>query len=214
MSVSNGQKASVTIFNNAFLSKTTSGTTTGVVTLNNSTDVNSGASVSNVQRAINEIFDAVGITGIGDATRKDYSANNYVANGDTRKVAIGKLDAALKVVADALAALEQSFTLGISDGQSATDLTGVTADSAVHSSHIYTYEIIRGTTVFSTGVFALHYRNSTWQLVMGEDRMDDSADDHGVTFSLTGTTTAQVQAATTSGPGAGSIKLKRKVFGV
>lgn len=214
MSVSNGQKANATTFNNAFLSKTANGTTTGVVTLSNTSDVNSGSSVSNVQRAINEIFDAVGMTGIGDSTRKNYSSNNYVANGDTRKVAVGKLDAALKVVSDLVAALETATTHAVTDGQSATDLTGVTADSSVHSSHIYTYEIIRGTTVFSTGTFALHYRNSTWYLVLGEDRSDDSAADHGVTFSLTGTTTAQVRAALSSGPGSGSIKLKRRVFGV
>jgi microcystin-dependent protein len=79
MSVVDGQRANQTTFNDAFVSKTDDSTSVGVLDLNNITDVNSGSRVTNVQRAINELFDAVGMTGIGDATRK-------------RKVAIGKLD--------------------------------------------------------------------------------------------------------------------------
>lgn len=93
MSVSNGQLANQTTFNNAFVSRTAASTSTvSILALNNGT-LASGASISNAQQAINETFDAVGMTGIGDATRKNYSSNNIVANGDSRKVAIGKLDA-------------------------------------------------------------------------------------------------------------------------
>jgi microcystin-dependent protein len=92
MSVVDGQRANQTTFNDAFVSKTDDSTSVGVLDLNNITDVNSGSRVTNVQRAINELFDAVGMTGIGDATRKTYSSTHYVADGDSRKVAIGKLD--------------------------------------------------------------------------------------------------------------------------
>lgn len=94
MSVSNGQVANATTFNNAFVSKTaTSGNiVTGIVAMANVTDVNSGASFTNTQRYINETADSDGTVGIGDATRKTYSSNTVVSNGDSRKIAIGKLD--------------------------------------------------------------------------------------------------------------------------
>lgn len=95
MSVTDGQAVNAAVTNAAFMSRTVNTSTVGTVTLNNTTNVNSGAQVTNAQRAVNETFDAVGMTGEGDTTRKDYSSNNYVANGDSHKVAIGKLDTAL-----------------------------------------------------------------------------------------------------------------------
>jgi hypothetical protein len=92
MSVVDGQKANAAIYNAAFVSKTADSTAVGVLDLNNITDVNSGARVTNVQRAINELFDAVGMTGIGDSTRKNYSSTSIIANGDSHKAALGKLD--------------------------------------------------------------------------------------------------------------------------
>jgi len=97
MSVTNGQIANQTTFNNAFMSRTANTTTVGVVGLNNVSDPNSGAAVANSQQAINEIFDAEGMTGTGDTTRKTYSSNEVIANGDSKKVALGKLDAKFNV---------------------------------------------------------------------------------------------------------------------
>lgn len=101
MAVSDGQAVNAAITNSALMSRTTNTSTTGVVDLNNTSDVDSGAQVTNSQQALNETFDAVGMTGIDDATRKNYSSNNVVTDGDSHKVAIGKLDAdsVLKVVA-------------------------------------------------------------------------------------------------------------------
>lgn len=101
MSVSDGQAVNAAISNAAWMSRTTNTSTIGVVDLNNVTDVDSGAQITNAQQALNETFDAVGMTGIDDATRKDYSSNNVVANNDSHKTAIGKLDTdiILKVVA-------------------------------------------------------------------------------------------------------------------
>jgi hypothetical protein len=103
-------------------------------------------------------------------------------------------------------------TFSVTDGQSAADLTGESVSGSVYSSAVYQYEIKRGTTVFSTGDFSIHYRNSVWYLIMGQERREDSAPAHGVTFSLTGTTTAQLQAALDSGAGNGTIKLKKHQF--
>lgn len=93
MSTSNGQVANATTFNNAYVSRTVDTSTVGVVALNNISNPNSGALITNTQRLINEVRDADGTLGEGDTSRKDYSSNNVVANGDNRKVAIGKLDA-------------------------------------------------------------------------------------------------------------------------
>lgn len=93
MGVSNGQKANETTFNQAFMARNNDTDTSGVVTLKNTADVNSGAQVTNAQRAINELEDTVGMSGEGDANRKVYSSNHVVANGDNRKVSVGKLDA-------------------------------------------------------------------------------------------------------------------------
>lgn len=99
MSVTNAQQANQTTFNNAFVSKTaTSGNTaTGIINLDNTSDVNSGNTINNTQRYQNEIADSDGTVGTGDSTRKVYSSNNIVANGDNRKVAIGKLDATFDI---------------------------------------------------------------------------------------------------------------------
>lgn len=103
----------------------------------------------------------------------------------------------------------------ITDAQAATALTGQTVDGAVNTSAIYFYEILRGTTVLSTGFFSMHYRNSTWELVMGEDRMADAASAHGVTFSISqSTTVGQLKAALDAGAGNGKIKLRRSLFSV
>lgn len=103
----------------------------------------------------------------------------------------------------------------ITAGQSATDLLNQTVDASVYTSLWYFYEIIRGTTIFSTGSFKLHYRNGAWLVVMGEDDRDDSSNDHGVTISTTGTTVAQLQAAVAAdGFGDGTIKLRKFYFSV
>lgn len=93
MAVTNGQTANQTTFNNAFMSRTVNTSTVGVVELNNTSDPDSGSIITNSQRYQNEIADSDGTVGIGDATRKTYSSTTVVANGDNRKVAIGKIDA-------------------------------------------------------------------------------------------------------------------------
>lgn len=95
MSVANGQDANQTTFNAAFLSKTaeTGNDTIGIIGLKNTSDPDSGNEIDNTQRYINEIADSDGTVGEGDATRKAYSSNLVVADGDSRKVAIQKLDA-------------------------------------------------------------------------------------------------------------------------
>ena len=53
-----------------------------------------------MQQYINEIADASGVIGESDPNAKTYSSNNYIADGDNRKEAIGKLDAQVKINTD------------------------------------------------------------------------------------------------------------------
>lgn len=98
--IQDGVPATAANFNAAYLSKTQNGTTVGVVSLNNTLDPNSGDQIVNTQQAINELFDADGTNGEGDAARKNYGSNNYITDGSSRKTAIEQLDTALGVLAD------------------------------------------------------------------------------------------------------------------
>lgn len=90
MSVSNGQPANQTTFNTAFMSRTNDTNTVGKVDLEEA----STTDLIDTQRVINEALDASGLANQAatDANAKVYSSNNVVADGDDRKVAIGKLD--------------------------------------------------------------------------------------------------------------------------
>lgn len=99
-----------------------------------------------------------------------------------------------------------SFTEhSVTGGQSATDLSGETWTSADYSSVEYTFELIRGTTINANGAFTAQKQNGTWRISLGAYR----GDIHGVTFTLSGTTTQQLRAALDAGDD-GTIKLSRR----
>jgi hypothetical protein len=93
----------------------------------------------------------------------------------------------------------------VTNGQGASNLSGQTFDGASITSVFYAYEITQGTTIMATGDFSCHYKNGTWVLLDGMSR----GDAHGVTFSLSQTTTVGQLKAAESGLGNGTIKLKR-----
>lgn len=129
--VNNGQKANETTFNDAFLSRTDDSDTVGVVGLNNTTDVNSGAAVVNTQRAINKLFDSDGTTGEADANAKNYSSNNIVVDGDSRKVAIERLDQAVGLKLDhPLSSTVNGVAKFTDAGGEVIESSGVTIDSS------------------------------------------------------------------------------------
>ncbi len=80
MSVTDGQRASAAIFNQAFVSKSSPSTVVEVITLADTT-VTSGESIANVQKAINEItFDTVSTQSIsagGTINVTDYKGMQY-----------------------------------------------------------------------------------------------------------------------------------------
>ena len=97
MSISDGLRVNATNSNAAWISKTTDDTTTGKLGLNKGTE---GTAVVSTQKALNTIFGATGITGENDVDAKNYSSNNYVADGITYKAAIEALDSQLKTTTD------------------------------------------------------------------------------------------------------------------
>lgn len=100
-------------------------------------------------------------------------------------------------------------THDIVDGQEATDLDGETLDFATYSSAEYRFEIIRGTTVIVNGTFAIQNFNGTGRIVKGGELTEEL---HGVTLSLTQSLlVVQLQAALSTGPGDGTLKLSRRL---
>jgi hypothetical protein len=96
----------------------------------------------------------------------------------------------------------------ITDGQSATDLVGQTVDLSLYSSKTFEVEIIRGTTVNVKGEVEVYDLDGTGDLALGAFK---GAGPHGVTFSVSQAgTVVTLRAATSSGPGAGTIKLNSK----
>lgn len=89
MSISDGQPVNAAATNAAFMSRTVDTSTIGKVSLQES----GSGSIGDIQKLTNAIMSDIGRATEVDATSKDYSSNNVVANGDDRKVAIGKLDA-------------------------------------------------------------------------------------------------------------------------
>jgi hypothetical protein len=96
----------------------------------------------------------------------------------------------------------------ITNGQSASLLSGETFDGTAYTSVIYNYEIIQGTTIQGTGDFSVHYLNGTWVYCDGIYR----GTAHGITLSLSQSTTIGQLLAAESGSGNGTLTLKRHYF--
>jgi hypothetical protein len=93
MSVSNGQIANASTFNTAFMSRTADTDTLGKVDLINVAAA-SGSTVTNVQRELNAIASWLGkALNVAYNSTPTYSSVTVVANADSLKAAIGKLDA-------------------------------------------------------------------------------------------------------------------------
>jgi hypothetical protein len=92
-------KLSSSVANATFLDKTIDDLKKGVLGLYKVSPSEADA-VDDVQVFLNEQADVSGIAGEGDATAKTYSSEEIIDNGDDRKVAIGKLDAQVKINLD------------------------------------------------------------------------------------------------------------------
>lgn len=100
----------------------------------------------------------------------------------------------------------------LTDGQAATDLSGETYDSTVYMAVDFMFAIARSDAITPTslsGTFALHNKDGTWELVMGNVKGDEPT----ITFSISQAGgVAQLKAALTSGPGDGLLILKKVYY--
>ena len=119
MPISFSSNLSSTVANQTFLDKTVDDLKKGVLGLYKVLPSDPDA-ISDIQDYTNEIAGVSGIAGEGDATAKTYSSEDIVANGDDRKVAIGKLDAQVKINLDNIA-LNASEIQAIEDDYGAND---------------------------------------------------------------------------------------------
>lgn len=103
--INDKQRVNALNSNAAWLAKNGDDATIGKISLENN-DVASGTHVDNLQKAINKIYEGLGTTGENDTTINNYSSSNYITNGDSRKVAIGKLDTKAKDLNDRMVAVE------------------------------------------------------------------------------------------------------------
>lgn len=104
-------KLSSAVANATFLDKTIDDLKKGKLSLYK-VDVSETGFIDDVQNYINELADIDGVSGEGDASAKNYSSEEIIANGDDRKVAIGKLDAQVKVNLDDIASVEAILDAG------------------------------------------------------------------------------------------------------
>lgn len=190
--VSNGQQAVAATWNDAFLSRTADSSTVARITLA-SAHVDSGATIANTQRYINEVADSDGTVGEGDANRKVYSSNNYITNGDSRKVAIGKLDQAAADLSVEISEKVPKFidnpqTVNNNEAtpQTVTDLAFV---GASHTSAIINYEVRRktdSTSKIAVGRLFAYRQPDTgvWVLEVGDWFGQDAVIPGGLTFTI------------------------------
>lgn len=134
---------------------------------------------------------------------------------DAATSATSAASSASAAAASAAAAVSSGFDTthsphAVTDGQSAANLSGETFDGVAFSSVMIFFEVLRGTTIAAVGWMQLNYLNSTWRIEEGPY----GGEIHGVTWSVTqSTTVAQLQAALSSGGGGdGSIKFKKLYF--
>lgn len=122
MAVSDGQPVSANITNNAFMSRLIDTSTIGRVELLNSLP-ESGPTIANLQRYINFLASVTGVAADQDPLAFTYSSEEIIANSDDRKVAIGKLDAQVKLNLDAITDIQNN-------GATASDLINFANDAA------------------------------------------------------------------------------------
>jgi hypothetical protein len=124
------------------------------------------------------------------------SADNVLAGKQTFE------DRVTREAGSVMGATPHTFT----NGQIATDLTGETFDSATWRAVLIKFHLYRGTTVYTFGWIGLFWDGSAWQMKAGNYFGSGL---HGVTFSKSGTTTAQLKLAADSGAGDGEVLFEK-----
>ncbi len=138
-------------------------------------------------------------------TASEAAAASALAAQAAAEDALDDINALIDLV---LGQTEHTFT----NNQSATNLTGETYNSAIYESFEMTISIIRNARRYILKKYLI-FNGTTWDLIDGPGYSNNAAA-HGLTFTLTGTTTAQLQVAADNGGDNGTIKIKKNLFTV
>jgi len=95
MSIQDGQPVDAFASNAAWMSRKVNTSTIGTVSLQNTSNPDSGATITNLQEGVNNLFDQTGMTGEADPNRKVYTSTNVISDGENLKEAIEAVDAYL-----------------------------------------------------------------------------------------------------------------------
>lgn len=110
-------------------------------------------------------------------------------------------------------ALVNQYSYALTDGQLAAALTSQSFNGAAITSVKFEMEVKRGTTVLANGIGWMQYLNGTWHWVFPGGWEDSAGVDPGLTFTIDQTgAVGDLEVATSSGPGAGTLKIKRVTF--
>lgn len=163
-----------------------------------------------VQRLVYRMSGAVRLTDAIDPTTFDTRLPIGIVGAAGYTIGVNSLGTGFQLFDTADLTVQTNFDL--LDGQAATDLAGETFDSAAFSAAIIDYVVQRGTTVLVTGRLGLTYRNGTWYVFKWGEYMDAASGPSGVTFTVSGTTVAQLRSACDVGAGNGKLYLRKIRF--
>jgi hypothetical protein len=170
------------------------------------TDAQTAQAAAEAAQAAAETAETAAELAETNAETAETNAELAEVNAETAQALAEAAQAAAEAAASSVGALFVEHA--VTDGQAATALAAESWLAATYSSVMYTFEIIRGTTVIANGTLSCQDLAGTWRIVLGP--YDGEA--HGVTWSLTGTTTQQLNAALDVGAGNGTIKLSRRLI--
>lgn len=171
-------KLSSSVANATFLDKTIDDVKKGILTLYK-VNISDPETITDVQDYINEIASISGIDGEGDALATTYSSEQIIANGDDRKIAIGKLDAQVKVNLDNITTNTDDIATNASD---IADIQTILNDGEIlikSYADDASYELENGVLPF-VGKTAIYY-NSTSGLLRYYDDVATTWEDVGKT---------------------------------
>lgn len=142
------------VTNAAYMSRTVNTSASGEITLSNA---GSGANINNLQAAINKIFSSSGVGGENNASSNTYTEENYIANGDSYKTGIDKLDQSLKDEEEARIADVSAVNTRIDEG--AIGFKRYVNDSSYEADNLNGGSLQGGEAYFNTTINRIRFYN-------------------------------------------------------
>jgi hypothetical protein len=153
MSVSNGQLANQTTFNNAFWSKDTATTGTGTYRVAN-TDTASGDPVDNIQREFNSVTSFVGMSLDQAATGlPSWSSDNIGSANDDVKTRVESIQSQVETNQTNIETLQTASVKWTKYTKSYTDFSAAATSSEISLVTLNAAEVVQGIVIKHSAVF-------------------------------------------------------------